>query len=390
MPPDTALEYRLRRNSVVGPWLGPVQFAAGDQPWSLEFATVQVTLTNDGTTLGDPHKVEVKNVGQFTSGDVFHVPPDTPLEYRLRRNSVVGPWLGPVQFAAGDQFWSLEFATVQVGICNDLDGTTPTVEVQNVAQFADGDVFHVPPATDLQYRLRRGSNVDPWQTISFGAGSATWSLNCDVDTDGDGTPDHVDSCPLDPDKVELGVCGCGIADIDSDGDGVFDCADNCPLDPDKAEPGVCGCGIADIDSDDDGAPDCIDACPVDPGKVEPGVCGCGVLDVDSDGDGLFDCADSCPTDPDKAEPGVCGCGVPDVDSDGDGVFDCADSCPVDPDKVESGVCGCGVPDIDSDGDGVFDCVDNCPLDLDKVEPGVCGCGVPDSDNDGDGMPDCDR
>jgi len=44
-----------------------------------------------------------------------------------------------------------------------------------------------------------------------------------TDTDSDGTPDIYDDCPIDPNKVLKGVCGCGIEDIDHDGDGIPDC-----------------------------------------------------------------------------------------------------------------------------------------------------------------------
>ncbi|UCE58756.1 MAG: IPTL-CTERM sorting domain-containing protein [Phycisphaerales bacterium] len=37
--------------------------------------------------------------------------------------------------------------------------------------------------------------------------------------------------------------------------------DECPLDPDKILPGVCGCGIPDDDSDGDDYPDCVDCAP---------------------------------------------------------------------------------------------------------------------------------
>ncbi|MCP4894895.1 MAG: hypothetical protein GY911_13920, partial [Actinomycetales bacterium] len=50
----------------------------------------------------------------------------------------------------------------------------------------------------------------------------------DTDTDGDGTPDCLDSCPDDPNKTEPGACGCGESDTDSDGDGIADCNDACP------------------------------------------------------------------------------------------------------------------------------------------------------------------
>ncbi|MGB2985823.1 MAG: hypothetical protein WBE26_08060 [Phycisphaerae bacterium] len=99
---------------------------------------------------------------------------------------------------------------------------------------------------------------------------------CEVDSDGDGLIDDCDGCPDDPNKIEPGVCGCGVPDDDSDGDGVEDCSDGCPDDPNKIEPGICGCGVPDDDSDGDGVEDCNDGCPDDPNKIEPGVCGCGV------------------------------------------------------------------------------------------------------------------
>jgi hypothetical protein len=84
--------------------------------------------------------------------------------------------------------------------------------------------------------------------------AVTWYA--DMDGDGIGTDEDVivacerpagyvaiagDACPYDPDKLEPGICGCGIADTDSDGDGAADCIDGCPTDPDKTDPGACGC-----------------------------------------------------------------------------------------------------------------------------------------------------
>jgi TolB-like protein len=198
---------------------------------------------------------------------------------------------------------------------------------------------------------------------------------CDSDNDDDGTPNHLDGCPDDPNKTAPGICGCGVPDTDSDGDGMPECNDGCPDDPNKTAPGMCGCGVPDTDSDGDGNLDCKDGCPNDPNKTAPGICGCGVPDIDSDGDGAPDCKDGCPNDPNKTAPGICGCGVcDDTDSDGDGTPDCKDGCPNDPNKTSSGICGCGVPDIDSDGDGTPDCRDGCPTDPNLTEPDPqCGC-----------------
>jgi len=62
-------------------------------------------------------------------------------------------------------------------------------------------------------------------------------------------------CPLDPNRMEPGVCSCGTPHIDSDGDEMLDCKDQCKDDPKKTAPGLCGYGAADTDSDGDSVPD---------------------------------------------------------------------------------------------------------------------------------------
>lgn len=100
-----------------------------------------------------------------------------------------------------------------------------------------------------------------------------------------------DDCPLNPDKLQRGICGCDRVDEyrDTDKDGVFDCVDECISDPAKSKSGICGCGIPDVDTDNDGTPDCHDACINDPLKVVSGTCGCGVPDTDNNGVPVINC-----------------------------------------------------------------------------------------------------
>ncbi len=161
-------------------------------------------------------------------------------------------------------------------------------------------------------------------------------------------------------------------DLDPDGDGAVACADYCPLDPDKTDPGLCGCGISDeLDEDMDGVVDCVDLClgtpeglPVDrQGCPLIGACCFGIICFEGNtsedcetaggvyqGDGTM--CDMLPID--CAEQEVC-----EGDANGDGIVDPLDSgfvlarfgCPV----------GTGDPSCDTadmNGDGLVDPLDS--------------------------------
>jgi hypothetical protein len=135
---------------------------------------------------------------------------------------------------------------------------------------------------------------------------------------------------------------------DTDGDGVDDCNDGCPLDPNKIAPGVCGCGVPDTDSDGDGDADCIDNCPT---LYNP-------AQADGDGDGIGNVCDNCITtfnpgqeDPDGDFIGTACDNCPDIhntgqdDGDGDGAGDPCDNCPVDPNPTQADCDGDGAGDV---------------------------------------------
>ena len=174
----------------------------------------------------------------------------------------------------------------------------------------------------------------------------------DPDDDNDGVLDAVDFDPLNPyscqdadgdgcDDCALGVDGYGPAadydpmndGMDSDGDGTCDVLDPCPLDfPDDTDgDGVCDSndqcpGYDDnTDTDSDGVPDGCDVCPLD-------------TNDDSDGDGVCDSFDNCPGYDDN------------IDTDSDGIADGCDLC--------FGDDAAG----DADGDGICDDIDPCPFD----------------------------
>ena len=104
--------------------------------------------------------------------------------------------------------------------------------------------------------------------------------DCDIsqvtegDSDGDGAPDDVDTCPDSYNPLQK----------DYDMDGLGDSCDTCPLVPNSAD-----CEHAQNDVDDDGVPNDADICPWlhDPNQD------------DGDGDGI---GDACDCQPDNADP----------------------------------------------------------------------------------------
>ncbi len=242
----------------------------------------------------------------------------------------------------------------------------------------DVSIEYTPPVEECENDCNANEVPDECDPDADGDGIPDDCDTC-TDTDGDGYGDPgypfntctEDECPANPCKSVDPLCGCATVcttvdcaydatdcpfmtafdvERDGDGDGTVDCIDGCPEDPDKIEPGVCGCGVADVDTDGDvdgfgmfgdAGYDCLEECDNDPWKIVPGVCGCGVPDVDTDGDGVLDCLDGCPTDPMKSLPMVCGCNVGPMDgfnieqdTDADSIPDCVDECPGEDDLAD--------------------------------------------------------
>ncbi len=206
----------------------------------------------------------------------------------------------------------------------------------------------------------------------------------EVDTDGDGTPDYLDTDSDDdgiPDSIE-GRTGAGGAPADSDSDGTPDFRDldsdaNLIPDADELEGDADMDGIpnaADLDDDGDTIPDSDEL-------------GDPAAPVDFDGDGMPDYQD---TDSDADTIGDLHESI--LDNDGDGVIDRHDLDSDDDgwtDAEEAGDADVSTPPVDTDGDGIpdFRDLDSDGDGLSDLRERELGTARDNADTDGDGVSD---
>ena len=149
-------------------------------------------------------------------------------------------------------------------------------------------------APDLRVVLLAGIHVPILETDARSPDARRrdhWkSQQSEVDSDGDGIPDRLDACPLEPEDHLEPDPNDGCPSVkDADGDGIPDALDACPNEPGPAnkDPKQNGCPIKDRDKD--GIPDAVDACPDVPGRASanPKKNGCPILAEKSEEDGVI-------------------------------------------------------------------------------------------------------
>ena len=117
------------------------------------------------------------------------------------------------------------------------------------------------------------------------------------DRDGDGIPDAIDRCPLEPEDKDGFEDEDGCPDPDNDLDGIPDTVDKCPNDPEDHDGFQDEDGCPDPDNDNDGIPDEKDLCPDEPEDKDGFQDEDGCPDPDNDNDGIPDTVDKCPNEP---------------------------------------------------------------------------------------------
>jgi len=200
------------------------------------------------------------------------------------------------------------------------------------------------------------------------------------DTDGDGVPNVIDSCPTEGNIGNFGLTANGCP-VDTDGDGLRNFEDTCPNEGNIGNFGLTADGCP-VDTDGDGLRNFEDTCPNEGNIGNFGLTADG-CPVDTDGDGIKDYQDSCPNLGDERGFGIDSFGCP-VDTDEDGMRDYLDYCRNLGDIDGWGIDEYGCP-TDTDGDGWDDYLDGCRLEF-GGQPNGCPPPPPvpaPSDIDGD-------
>jgi outer membrane protein OmpA-like peptidoglycan-associated protein len=96
----------------------------------------------------------------------------------------------------------------------------------------------------------------------------------DPDTDGDGVPDSIDACVLEPEDKDGYLDDDGCPDLDNDLDGIPDAVDKCPNSAEDLDGYQDDDGCPDPDNDNDTVPDVQDQCPNEPGSATEEPLGC--------------------------------------------------------------------------------------------------------------------
>ena len=167
--------------------LGDFNLVGGPQPET----TIVTGDIQDQATYGPSVK------GDWDATDLTNLMPADPF------TGDTFTWQGSQSFppSALDRFFYTD-SVVTVANSFVLNTDTMSAAALSAAGLQAGDTLRANTSDHLPIVMDLSLGVDP----------------CALDTDGDGTTDCLDGCPLDPNKIDPGQCGCGVPDTAPDGD----------------------------------------------------------------------------------------------------------------------------------------------------------------------------
>ncbi len=190
--------------------------------------------------------------------------------------------------------------------------------LSGVTGLAAGDPVDPRPFTGFYYLVASACGMAQESPLGFDAGGGMIPNNdpcpgSQPDTDGDGTDEAFDNCPLLRNASQA----------DTDGDAHGDACDNCPHAFNQGQDDADGDRIGDVcdpDLDGDGIPNPDDNCPRLGNEFQTDLDGDGIGDVcdaDIDNDGVLNEDDNCPEDSNPGQQDTDGDGEGDACEDGD-------------------------------------------------------------------------
>ncbi len=299
----------------------------------------------------DPYWLEDKNVDSWLVSPPLDCTGETNINVRFNYKQH-GQGIKPEIYYAGNFTGTVD--PVDWILVEGISWDAPEGEWSEIS-------FNIENAPNkLNIGVRYLSNDGNYTTYLIDDFSVKSNSASQLDDDGDGVMNDVDTCPDTPTEEDVDANGCSDSQIDDDSDGIMNNIDTCPNTPSGEEVNATGCSQSQVDDDSDGVMNNADLCLNTPTGEEVNATGCSQSQIDDDSDGVMNTIDTCPETPTGEEVNTTGCSQSQIDDDGDGVMNNLDTCSNTPNGEEVNTTGCSESQKDDDEDGVMNNLDLCP------------------------------
>jgi hypothetical protein len=221
----------------------PVTFEPSDRAVDVAGGTFDIDVSTNGTTCAwyaessDPW-IEITSGSSFTGDGVMSVTVDENPDSSSR--------IGSILVGSGASLSIFEI--VQAGSGDTCDVLTATADSTSVPAAGTSDPVVVEVAlggsTCVWTAVSDASWLVPVPESGVGTGAFAYTATATNSSTSRSATIVVSSGTADPVSIVIEQAGDPCL-VDTDGDGTGDCDDACPSDPNKIEPGICGCGVDD-------------------------------------------------------------------------------------------------------------------------------------------------